>query len=94
MKLFAAVFSIAFSQSFAADLPAVYDAKFPNGAMILLHDTAGPCVDGARQATWVSPDAKERVPGCFKADMSSNMVKLAWLDGDSHTIHLNYFKFL
>lgn len=76
----------------AADLPAVYEGKFPNGATILLHEAAGPCVDGARQATWISADATERVPGCFEADLVEKVVKLAWLDGDSHMIPLNYFK--
>lgn len=76
----------------AGDLPAVYEGRFPNGAAILLNAAAGPCVNGARQATWVSADATERILGCFKISPDGDVVGIAWMDGEGSAIALTYFK--
>lgn len=84
-----------FSVPAAADLivaPVVVQARHPGGAVIQLHEVVGPCVSGARLATFTSPDGKYKVNGCFKPNQDGGTVGIAWFDGDGSTIPLRVFK--
>lgn len=39
----------------ANDLPVLLEARHPGGAVLQLHEAFGPCVDGARTATYIAP---------------------------------------
>lgn len=68
------------------------EARPPNGAIIQLHEAFGPCVDGARTATWVAPGGVNTIPGCYKIDPDENKVSIAWFDGDGSALRLSFFK--
>lgn len=83
--LIAATF-VAFNAS-AATLAVATSA---DGATIALTDEAGPCVGEARLAIWRSPDAKLRVPGCWKN--LGPAIHVAFLDGDMAQIPIQELK--
>ena len=55
-------------------------ATAPDGSSVMLTDETGPCVDGARLAVWVSPDAQRKVAGCYRVFPQG--VAVSFLDGD------------
>lgn len=57
-------------------------------ARIVLHDEAGPCVNGALLAVYES--GEEKVLGCWKSD--GQAVYLAFLDADSAAIPARAFR--
>ncbi len=71
------------------DAPIVIQARAPNGALIQLHDVEGPCVNGAKLATWVSPNQKERIQGCWKA--SEDVLSISWFDAEPSQIPMRAF---
>lgn len=72
--------------------PVLMVATPPNGAIIQLHDIAGPCVGPAKLATWVAPGGKEKLNGCFKVDADSGVVSIAWFDGDGSSVSVRAFR--
>lgn len=84
---------VAFLASFvalSATAGSIATATSSDGASITLMEEAGPCVGGARLAVYVSPDAKSRVPGCWK--LAGGMVVVAFLDGDMAQIPVGDLK--
>ena len=71
------------------DAPILLQARAPNGALIQLHDQEGPCVKGAKLATWVSPDMKEKIQGCWKTD--GEVLTIGWFDGEPSAIPMKAF---
>ena len=67
-------------------------AELSDGATVLLHETTGPCVSGARLATWVSSDKKDRVQGCYTVSASAKKVAVAWFDSEISSIPIERFK--
>ena len=65
-------------------------AQAPNGAIITLTQEKGPCIKDARKATWLSPDKKETIIGCWTAN--ETVVGIVWMDGDSSNIPKAVFK--
>jgi hypothetical protein len=65
-------------------------ATSPSGESIMLTDETGPCLDGARLAWWVSPDASKRVPGCYRAFPQG--VAVSFLDGDRADVPMGTLK--
>lgn len=65
-------------------------AQAPNGAIITLTQEKGPCIKDAFKATWLSPDKKETIVGCWTAN--DTVVGIVWLDGDSSNIPKEVFK--
>ena len=55
------------------------EAPMGGGAVVLLHDEAGPCVGGALLAEYVSPDGS-KVPGCWVK--RPGHVAIVFFDGD------------
>lgn len=62
----------------------------PDGSSVTLYDDAGPCINGAKLAVWVSPDAQKRVPGCYVA--GNGAVFVSFLDGDRADIPVQALK--
>jgi len=60
------------------------------GARIELMPDAGPCINGAKSAAWVSADATVRVPGCWR--LAGAAVEIAFLDGDALRVPAGAFK--
>jgi hypothetical protein len=56
------------------------EAPMQGGAIVLLHDEAGPCVGGAQLAQYVTA-AGEITPGCWVV-RPSGTVAIVFLDGD------------
>lgn len=73
------------------DAPVVVHAKAPNGSTVLLHDVSGPCVAGAKLATWVSPNGESKVQGCFKIS-ESGIVQVTWFDTDTSSLPARVFR--
>ena len=71
------------------EAPIILQARAPNGALIQLHDQEGPCVKGAKLATWVSPDMKEKIQGCWKTD--GEVLTIGWFDGEPSAIPMKAF---
>lgn len=67
-------------------------ARAPNGATIQLHNEVGQCVQGAKRATYISPDKTITVPGCWKISDSGPVISVAWWDGDGSAIPAQVFK--
>ena len=55
------------------------EAQMSGGAVVLLHDEAGPCVGGALFAEYVAADGS-RVPGCWVK--RPGHVAIVFFDGD------------
>ena len=66
--------------------------ELSDGTAVLLHETTGPCVSGARLATWVSGDKKDRVQGCYTVSASAKKVAVAWFDSEISSIPIEQFK--
>ena len=73
------------------DAPVVVQAKAPNGSTVQLHDVQGPCVAGAKLATWVSPGGETKVQGCFKVS-DTGIVQVAWFDTDTSALPARVFR--
>ena len=73
-----------------AALAAIVVAASSTGAEVRLSQETGPCVQGARLAEWVSPDAQTRIPGCWR--LAGEVVEIGFLDGDSLRIPVGAFK--
>lgn len=58
-------------------------AQSGDGASIVLHDDAGPCVGGAMLAEHISPKG-DKVRGCWVA--ASGNVNVSFFDGERGTI--------
>lgn len=72
-----------------AEVIGVIDAG--NGAVIDLHNTAGPCVSGAMLAEyWPSRQTALVIPGCYR--MIGNMIIVAFLDADTARIPVTAVK--
>lgn len=67
-------------------------AEFPDGVMVLLHEATGPCVNGARLATWVSSNKKDRVHGCYTINPQARRVAVAWFDSEISSIPIEQLK--
>lgn len=64
----------------AAHAKVFAEAPMAGGAVVLLHDEAGPCVGGAQLAQYVTA-AGEIAPGCWVA-RPGGTVAIVFLDGD------------
>lgn len=64
-------------------------ADMPGGAMVLLHDEAGPCVAGALLAQYIAADGTV-TPGCWVT--RPGHVAIVFLDGDVGAIPLGALK--
>jgi hypothetical protein len=73
-----------------AALTAIVVAVSSTGAEVRLSQETGPCVQGAHLAEWVSPDAQQRVPGCWR--LAGEIVEIGFLDGDSLRVPAAAFK--
>lgn len=60
------------------------EAPMEGGAVVLLHDEAGPCVGGAQLAQYISA-AGEMTPGCWVL-RPSGRIAVVFLDGDISAI--------
>lgn len=58
----------------------VLEAPMAGGAVVLLHDEAGPCVGGALFAEYVAADGSKVVPGCWVT--RPGHVAIVFFDGD------------
>jgi len=68
--------------------PNTLSATAPNGALVTLTQETGPCQAPAKLVHWkLKSDA---VDGCWK--LEGELVKVAWLDGDSSVIPVQVFK--
>jgi hypothetical protein len=65
-------------------------AHSSTGASVELTQDAGPCVDGAALAHWISADALRRVPGCWR--LAGAVVTIGFLDGDAMSVPAGAFK--
>jgi hypothetical protein len=89
MKYLIGIILAAFSITASAQ---TLEARHPGGAVIQLHNEKGPCVNGAKLATYISPDKTQTVPGCWKVSDSAPVISVAWLDGDSTAVPAQAFK--
>jgi hypothetical protein len=64
-------------------------AQSADGARIVLHDEAGPCVGNAKLAEHIAPDGTV-VQGCWLALPTS--VTVSFLDGERGTVPLGHLK--
>jgi hypothetical protein len=67
----------------SVDAKAIAFAQSADGARIVLHDDAGPCVGNAKLAEYIPLDGKQ-VQGCWLA--LSGSVTVAFLDGERGTV--------
>lgn len=67
-------------------------AQTRDGAHVELLTIPGVCTGSALSAAWVSPDATERVAGCWK--VAGRTVVMVFLDGDSLELPAGAFKAL
>jgi hypothetical protein len=65
-------------------------ATAPSGESVMLTDEPGPCVRGARLALWVSADAKDKIPGCYRP--TAGGVVVVFMDGDMAQIPVHQLK--
>jgi hypothetical protein len=64
-------------------------AQSADGARVVLHDHAGPCVGAAKLAEYFGPDGT-MVQGCWLA--FPNTITVAFLDGERGTIPIEHLK--
>ena len=76
--------------AFSASAETLAVAPGRDGSSIILTDEVGPCVDGARLAVWISPDAKSRIPGCYR--VFAQGVAVSFFDGDRGDIPMQALK--
>jgi hypothetical protein len=72
--------------------PNTLGAIAPNGAVITLTQEVGPCKNGAKVATYLAPNKKDTVNGCWKISENAPVVSIAWFDGDGSAIPVQVFK--
>ena len=72
--------------------PVAAQARHPGGAVIQLHAIEGPCVAGAKLATFIAPNGVDKLNGCYKIGPDATTVGIAWFDGDGSTIPARVFK--
>lgn len=68
----------------------IFVLNAPNGAIVYLHDAKEDCAQGLK-ATWVSPNRKEIILGCYTVDADA-LVHVDWSDGDQNIIPLRAFR--
>jgi len=64
-------------------------AQSSDGAKVLLHSVAGPCVGSARLAEHISAEG-EKTPGCWV--LTPSHVLVSFLDGDRGNIPVSHLK--
>ncbi len=75
--------------TFAAQGKVLAVVQSADGAHIVLHGEAGPCVGAARLAEHIASDGS-KVPGCWLAAFGNVMV--SFLDGERGTIPVAHLK--
>lgn len=88
--LISLLLSVAAGSSLAQ--PSTMQALAPNGAVVVLTQDVGPCKNGAKVATYIAPNKKDTLPGCWKLSDSAPVVSIAWFDGDGSAIPAQVFK--
>lgn len=78
---------LAFGMTVASAEPNTISAVAPNGAVITLTQEQGPCAPPAKVVHWQLKS--DKVDGCWK--LEDELVKIAWLDGDSNMIPVKVF---
>lgn len=79
------------AQADIIEAPVVVQARHPSGITIQLHEITGPCMSGARLATFVPASGKDRVQGCFKIS-ENGVVNVVWFDTDMTSVPAKAFK--
>ena len=75
-----------------ASNPTTLGAIAPNGAVITLTQEVGPCKNGAKVATYLAPNKKDTVNGCWKISDQAPVISIGWFDGDGSAIPAQVFK--
>lgn len=90
MKAFAIIAAcLLASSAFAEEV--VVQTRAPNGNVIQLHNTVGPCADDAKLATHVRADGK-KIQGCYTIDAEAGMVRFAWFNSMIGVIPVSMFR--
>lgn len=69
----------------------VAQAEGEGGAVVLLHDDAGPCVGAALRAEFLKP-GDPPIPGCWRSTAGGAGVLVVFFDGDVVPIHASLLR--
>jgi hypothetical protein len=72
-----------------ADARIIAVATSGDGARVVLHDHAGPCLGAAKLAEHIAPDG-ERIPGCWL--ITEGTIMVSFLDGERGNIPVAHLK--